>query len=486
MGGRTLPSLNLPVSFNKSISWQQGSGAVRGEVLHGIKVALPRIKNKRRKAKESGDVMGFIPISIEKLQVGIFIKLDHTWTEHPFIKNTFKITSDDDIALIKKHRLFKILYDPDQSAPEALHALEATSPPPFQESSPVQQDSLLEASEEEPLTSQETPEPIEAFNSPHEALYRAKKAYLDGLRQSESITNKLGAADPAGLALADQLVGSMMTLMKGTSPGLALITPLIPAKPEEEVFMDSMNVSALSLLLGKTLRLSQEDTLTLGLGAQLHLLGMQRIPTALRKKKVPLNPQEKRLIEMYPQYGREMLERVPGVPRGVIEIVHQHRENLDGTGFPQGLRANHIRYLPRLLRVVTEYNKLTSQWEARSSLLPTQALSYLYVKMKNQCDFDVIQAFIATVTVYPPGSLVQLSDGTMGVVMKSNEQERMRPLLVLYKEGASQEEDLTLLDLSTHQDLTIEKTIDPKEIDPQIRTLLTPSNLKGYFISPTF
>ena len=67
--------------------------------------------------------MGFIPISLEKLQVGIFIKLDHTWTEHPFIKNTFKITSEDDIALIKKHRLFKILYDPDQSDPDALHAL---------------------------------------------------------------------------------------------------------------------------------------------------------------------------------------------------------------------------------------------------------------------------------------------------------------------------------------------------------------------------
>ena len=73
-----------------------------------------------------------------------------------------------------------------------------------------------------------------------------------------------------------------------------------------------------------------------------------------------------------------------------------------------------------------------------------------------------------------------------GVVLKTNEQERMRPLLVLYKEGASQVEDLTLLDLSQHPDLTIEKTIDPKEIDPQIRTILTPSNLKGYFISPTF
>lgn len=429
--------------------------------------------------------MGFIPITIERLQVGIFIKLDHEWTDHPFVKNTFKITSDDDIALIKKHRLFKILYDPDKSDPEALHALKTPSPPALQEPSPVKQDSLLEASEKKPLIIQETTEQIEAFTSHQEALHRAKKAYLDGIRQVESIMSKASAADPESLELADQVIGSMMTLMKGTSPGITLITPLIPAKPGDEVFMDSMNVCALSLLLGKTLQLSQEDTHTLGLGAQLHQLGIKRIPASLRAKKVPLNPQEKRLFEMYPQYGREMLQRVLGVPRGVIEIVHQHRENLDGTGFPQGLRANHIRYLPRLVRVATEYNKLTNQREASSSLSPTDALSHLYVKMKNQCDFDVIQAFIATVTVYPPGSLVLLSDGTMGVVMKTNEQERMRPLLVLYKEGASQDEDLPLLDLSRHKDLSIEKTIDPKKIDPQIRTILTPNNLKGYFISPT-
>ena len=54
IGGPTFPFLHLPVSFNKSISWQHGSVAVRSEVLHGIKVALQRIKSKKRKAKESG------------------------------------------------------------------------------------------------------------------------------------------------------------------------------------------------------------------------------------------------------------------------------------------------------------------------------------------------------------------------------------------------------------------------------------------------
>ena len=429
--------------------------------------------------------MGFIPITLEKLQVGIFIKLDHVWTDHPFVKNTFKISSDADIALIKKHRLFKILYDPDQSDPEALHALEISSTPVLQEASSVKQGSLPEASEEEPLIIEETIDEVKSFPSQQEVLHRAREAYLDGIRQSERIMSKVSAADPEGLELADQLIGSMMTLMKGTSPGLTLITPLIPAKPEDEISMDSLNVCSLSMLLGKTLQLSEEDTLTLGLGAQFHQLGIQRIPASLRAKKGPLNPQERHLIEMYPQYGREMLEQVPGVPRNVIEVVHQHQENLDGTGFPQGLGANDISYLPRLVRVVTEYNKLTKQRETSASLSPTDALSHLYVKMKNQCDFNIIQAFIATVTVYPPGTLVRLNDGTTGVVMMTNEQERMRPLLVLYKEGASQDKDLILLDLAVHKDLSIEETIDPQKIDPQIRTIFNLSNLKGYFISPT-
>ncbi len=92
----------------------------------------------------------------------------------------------------------------------------------------------------------------------------------------------------------------------------------------------------------------------------------------------------------------------------------------------------------------------------------------------------------ATVTVYPPESYVQLSDGSVGVVVKTNEHERMRPLLLLYEEGVfSQDRNLIGLDLTSHKELSIEKGLDPQKIDPQIRTVLTPNNLNGYFISST-
>ena len=404
--------------------------------------------------------MGFIAISIEKLRVGLYIKLDHSWAEHPFVRNTFQITSDNDVAIIKKHRLWKIFYDPDKSDPDAIHALEFSSPLLVEEPSQDREDSLHVESQEETTLKQGKAERIEAFTSQQKALNQTRDAYLDGIHQSESIMRKVSAGAPEGLEFADQVVGSMTNLLQGTSPAMTLVTPPIPVRPGDEIYMESMNVSALSLLLGRTLQLNQTDAHTLGLGALFHNLGLHRIPANLRAKKGPLKPAEKQVFEMYPQHAKAMLEQVPGVSRNVIEIVHQHRENLDGSGFPQGLSGKGIGFLPRLVRVVIEYHNLTSQREASSNLSPTEALSHLYVKMKAKCDFDVIQAFIATVTVYPPGSYVQLSDGSVGVVVKTNEQDRMRPLLLLYEEGVSQDGDLILLDLAGHKELSIEKSLD--------------------------
>ncbi len=67
--------------------------------------------------------MTFIPISVDALHVGLYIKLDHGWREHPFLRNSFKIRSQKDIAIIRKHELTKISYDPALSDPQALEGL---------------------------------------------------------------------------------------------------------------------------------------------------------------------------------------------------------------------------------------------------------------------------------------------------------------------------------------------------------------------------
>ena len=97
---------------------------------------------------------------------------------------------------------------------------------------------------------------------------------------------------------------------------------------------------------------------------------------------------------------------------------------------------------------------------------------------------DIIDAFIATVTIYPPGSFVRLTDDSVGLVVKTNKSERLRPLVVLY-ETIQTSDDLVIIDLAKDQELSIMESLHPKDLNPNILAQLQENlgGIKGYFVS---
>lgn len=114
------------------------------------------------------------------------------------------------------------------------------------------------------------------------------------------------------------------------------------------------------------------------MGALLHNIGMSRVSLAVRvKNEEDMSPTETKLLRMYPQLGKEILEAIPGVDSEVVKIVHQHREWIDGRGYPKRLFAGDINRMARLVGVIVEYNLLTSDRRSSRYLGPGQALSHL-------------------------------------------------------------------------------------------------------------
>ena len=103
--------------------------------------------------------------------------------------------------------------------------------------------------------------------------------------------------------------------------------------------------------------------------------------------------------------------------------------------------------------------------------------------MKGKCAPNIVESFIATVTVYPPGTLVRLTDENIGLVVKSNEHDRMRPLIMIYESGVSRDET-TILDLSMEKECAIRESLNPSRVDPHILSSLTPGAITGYLITP--
>ena len=135
----------------------------------------------------------------------------------------------------------------------------------------------------------------------------------------------------------------------------------------------------------------------------------------------------------------------------------------------------------RLVGTIVEYNLLTNNQRSSSSMGPGQALSYLYTKMKNKYGLDVIEPFIATVTVFPPGTFVQLTDGGFGLVIKTNTEDRLRPVVMVYEQEASYEQ-AAIIDLMRERSISIDKSLDPKSLPERVKLALLPSKLKGYVV----
>ena len=409
--------------------------------------------------------MAWIPLDPTLLRVGLHVKLDHSWLEHPFVRNTFTISSPSEIAIIRKHRLTKLFYDPDRVNVDVQAASEV--------STALDSDMTQSLEEDEKALQKRKDAHIQTARNLQEARDEAGGNYSEMTKRSSEMFGMMQAGQAEGMQSATEIVTSMVQQFAQPSVALLLVQAEDLHALGQELAAQAVSVSALSLLTGTSLNLSQGELLHLGLGGLFHNVGMQKLPSSLPGKMSALSPTEAKQLRLYPELGKEILSAVPGVPPEVVQIVYQHREYLDGSGFPNGSVNGDIVQLARVVGIVTEYNQLTSARHSKKGLTLAQALSHLYVNMKDKFGLEVIEPFIASMTVYPPGSFVEMSDGSIGLVVKINVHERMRPIVMLNDSSLSRKET-SMIDLSLDRSLTIRKLRDPKSLPREVVEVLRP------------
>jgi len=425
--------------------------------------------------------MPWLPLDPVLLRLGLYIKIDHGWMEHPFVRNVFTVSSPTEIAIIRKHQLTKLLYDPERSQADVVAAITDPSIPVKQFE--IDAETAQDAEADEASILKEKHLQLQSVVEHRKAIEENFRVYRDSTNEVTVMMAMANAGQADMLRSASKILSAMAGIVSQGEVALSLVCTESRPEPGQELAMQGLNVSALATLTAKTLGLSKEETEQVGMGALFHNIGMSRVPLAVRvKNEEDLSPTEIKLLRMYPQLGKEILEAISGVPEAVIEIVYQHREYLDGTGFPKRLINRDITKLARLVGAIVEYNLLTNDQRSPHYLGPGQALSYLYTKLKNKYGPDVIEPFIATVTVYPPGSFVELNDTSFGLVLKSNIKERLRPIIMLYERQASHDQP-AIIDLARERSLSITRALDPKGLPDRVKEALLLTKLKGYVIT---
>jgi HD-GYP domain-containing protein (c-di-GMP phosphodiesterase class II) len=392
------------------------------------------------------------PIRADQLRIGHYIKINHSWFDHPFVRRIFMITSEEEVAIIRNARLSKLYVDHDRStsAPPA----EAPQRPPEEEQRIAERAASLKA---------EKIAQIDRIQEHRAALEAVALRYAETVDHTGGLLGMLNAADAASAKQLGNWVGKVVeTVVQGQAP-LALVATDPPQNEQQRVAMLATDAVGICGVLGRKLGLEPQHMMALTMAAAVHVCGLQRLPAPLIDEK-PDGPQrDSAMFRQYPAIGAEILRQCGGFPQTVIRIVREHRERPDGSGFPLGLKGDQIHPLALVLGAVREF-----QVQCRGTdVEPTTALSWLFRTLRPVYGEDIIDHLISSTTVYPPGTFVQISDGSLGRVLRVNEADRMRPVIGIVDEESGGRE-MQIVDLMQESELSILSLVDRPKLPKKI------------------
>jgi len=147
------------------------------------------------------------------------------------------------------------------------------------------------------------------------------------------------------------------------------------------LYNHSLNVCLMGVGLMLFLHKSKHDSLIMGLAGLFHDLGLTRVPEDLLYRIEPLDPEEWEIIKQHPSIGYQMLKEASSMPSEVLQLVLEHHENADGSGYPRGLPPGKQHPWTRIIRLVDAYDALTGHRPFRQALTPFAALKSLQDKV---------------------------------------------------------------------------------------------------------
>lgn len=198
---------------------------------------------------------------------------------------------------------------------------------------------------------------------------------------------------------------------------------------DQYTYRHSVDVAILAMLIGRAMGLDDKKIKCLGFGGILHDIGKAHVNHGILVKNGDLLPDEWEEMKKHPVYGYNVLRDVISLHGSIKQMVLYHHERLDGTGYPNGLQGDEISELVRIISVSDIFNALGSNRHYRKSMTPDKIMDIIYAEAVYKLDRDVIKALLKVVHLYPEGTQVRLSDGTLGIVIESRKLAPLRPLI---------------------------------------------------------
>lgn len=188
-------------------------------------------------------------------------------------------------------------------------------------------------------------------------------------------------------------------------------------------------------------------------------VGKTVIPKELIEKREALTDEEMQIVRSHVHESVKMCKKAGITDKDILDGIETHHERYDGTGYFKGLVGSQIPIIGRILAVADTFDAMTSQRAYKDAVSSKLAFNFIMSANETHFDPDICRIFITGMGVYPPGSIVELSNGVVGTVVAMTPGNLLQPKVSIKIKDKDKKETSTIIDL-TKEKLFIKRSLD--------------------------
>jgi len=397
-------------------------------------------------------VVELTKIDVKDLQVGMYVsELDRPWLETTFLFQGFELKTTADIREVQKQCGY-VFIDVTKQKKSNISTNKAFS--------------------KRWLEERRVPEKRSSFRN---EFYQAESVFQETSGLIKSFMEEVAMGSSINLQLAKKAVSECVQSIIKSPDALMWLTQL--KNRDEYTSQHSMNVCILSIALGRHIGLSEAKLEDLGLCGMMHDMGKMRIPLEILNKSGRFEPDELAVMKKHPAIGGKLLMSDPDMPGCAIDVAYGHHERPDGKGYPRGLTLDRIHPFTRIVSIADTYDAITSDRVYQKGRTHLEAINLMTKSMGKQLDSGLVLKFIECLGIYPPGNIVEMTDGEVAIVIEVNQTKKLKPKVTMLLDEDKKRVKPRLVDLSkidldaSAQSYGIKRMVRAEEYDIDINLL---------------
>ncbi|MDD1614719.1 MAG: HD-GYP domain-containing protein [Methylococcaceae bacterium] len=364
-------------------------------------------------------------INVEDLRVGMYVsKLDKPWLESNFLFQGFELKNQADIDAVSEQCKFVFI---DVTKQNKTTIVTSTNKPYSKEW----------------LNSRTPPDKPSSFEK---EIERAGHVYQETSNLVRSFMEDVSLGEPIAVEIAKKAVAQCVDSILQAPDALLWMTQL--KNRDLYTSQHSMNVCILAIALGRQINLPAVELNNLGLCGMMHDMGKMLVPLEILNKPGKLEPDELKIMQSHPELGWKLLLSSSGMYGGAIDVAYSHHERIDGTGYPRQLTAEQITPYSRIVAIVDVYDAMTSDRVYQKGKTHLDAINIMTKICGTQLDSGLTYKFIKCLGIYPPGCIVEMSNGEIAIVVEANQKRNLKPKAILLLDEDKKPRSERLVDLS--------------------------------------